>query len=249
MSAKPSKSPKPSPHPNTAKMVPSATSLNATLGRSALQAYIDSPSSFPPSRILSSDESYVAIRDAYPKSSVHLLLLPRSEKYTHKHPFDAFADVSFLSATRAAVAPLVALAASELRRLHGAYSQAESARSAAMAADPPPDALPAGRDWIKEILIGVHAHPSMSNLHVHVLSRDRYSECMKHRKHYNSFTTRFLVPLDDFPLAEDDERRHPGRAGYLEQELKCWRCGKTFGRSFARLKEHLNKEFEDWRKE
>jgi len=230
-------------------MVPSATSLNATLGRSALQAYIDAPASFPTSRVLSYDDDFVVIRDAYPKASVHLLLLPRSSSLTALHPFEAFADAAFLAAVRNAVAPLVTLVASELRRLHGSASRTDAARTAAITAEPPPAALPPGRDWTKDVLLGVHAHPSMSNLHVHVLSRDRYSDCVKHRKHYNSFATPFLVPLADFPLAHDDERRHPGKQGYLASEMRCWRCGVSFGKSFVRLKEHLKEEYEEWRRE
>lgn len=254
MSPKRRKSPdssnaRPRPHPTTAKMVPSAPSLNATLGRSALNAYIDAPASFPTSRVLSYDDDFVVIRDAYPKASVHLLLLPRSGRHTALHPFDAFADATFLAAVRDAVAPIVALVASELRRLHGPASRTDATRTAALTAEPPPAALPPGRDWTKDVLVGVHAHPSMSSLHVHVLSRDRYSDCLKHRKHYNSFATPFLVPLTDFPLAEDDERRQPGRQGYLASELWCWRCGKGFGKWFVRLKEHLKEEYEEWRKE
>jgi len=230
-------------------MVSSAPSLNATLGRSALHAYIEAPASFPTSRVLSYDDDFVVIRDAYPKASVHLLLLPRSSKHTTLHPFDAFADAAFLTSVRDAVTPLVALAASELRRLHGSASLTDAARTAALTAEPPPAALPPGRDWTEDVLVGVHAHPSMSNLHVHVLSRDRYSDCLKHRKHYNSFATPFLVPLAAFPLAQEDERRHPGRQGYLASELRCWRCGKGYGKSFARLKEHLKEEYEVWRRE
>jgi aprataxin len=114
---------------------------------------------------------------------------------------------------------------------------------------PAGDDLPPGRDWEKDVMVGIHAHPSMSHLHVHVLSVDRFSECMKHRKHYNSFATPFFVPLEDFPLAQDDPRRHPGREGYLNSDLKCWRCGRNFGGAFKTLDEHLKEEFEKWKAE
>ena len=87
----------------------------------------------------------------------------------------------------------------------------------------------------------------MNHLHVHVLSKDMVSPCMKHRKHYQTFNTPFFVPLDAFPLAEDDERRHPGHAGYIERKLLCWRCGEDFGNKFAKLKVHLAEEFERWK--
>jgi aprataxin len=72
---------------------------------------------------------------------------------------------------------------------------------------------------------------------------------MKHRKHYNSFATEFFIPIEDFPLAKDDPRRHPSKAGYLDEDMKCWRCGRNFGNKFARLKEHLADEFDAWKKE
>jgi len=166
-----------------------------------------------------------------------------------QHPFDAFEDIEFLARTRTAAAILVKLVASELRRNYSSISKSSAAREAAMQADSPPEVLPEGRDWEKEVLVGVHAHPSMSHLHVHVLSRDRVSECMRHRKHYNSFATPFLVSLEDMPLAKDDVRRHPGREGYLDRDLQCWRCRKNFGRSFAKLKQHLLEEIEEWKRE
>jgi aprataxin len=57
-----------------------------------------------------------------------------------------------------------------------------------------------------------------------------------------------LVPVEDFPLAEDDVRRHPGKEGYLKADFKCWRCGKIFGNQFTHLKTHLEEEFETWKR-
>lgn len=184
----------------------------------------------------------------YPKSSVHLLLLPRDPTKTRFHPFDAFENAEFLAQVRFEAHKLRSLAATELRRMYGKESRLDQARQAALDADPPPDELPDGRDWDKEIMCGVHAVPSMNHLHVHVIAVDRYSERMKHRKHYNSFATPFFVPLDDFPLAEDDVRRGPTRQGYLQRDFVCWRCGKGFGNKFAELKKHLEQEFEQWKK-
>jgi aprataxin len=71
---------------------------------------------------------------------------------------------------------------------------------------------------------------------------------MKHRKHYNSFATPFFVPIEDFPLAPDDERRDPTGQGYLKQDFTCWSCGKDFGNRFVELKKHIEEEFEKWKK-
>ena len=93
---------------------------------------------------------------------------------------------------------------------------------------------------------GIHANPSMSHLHIHVLSKDMVSEPMKKRNHYLSFTTDFLVGLEHFPLAKDDYRR---AYTHFPEEMLCWRCGQNFGNKMSKLKEHLEMEKESWIRE
>ncbi|KAJ0166018.1 Aprataxin-like protein [Colletotrichum tanaceti] len=220
--------------------------------RDGLGAYIEDPSSFPASRVIYHNDDFVAINDLYPKASIHTLLLPRSPKHSLLHPFEAFENAEFLASVQKEVLKLKDLVAKELQRRFGKGSKAEEAREAVLdgRVEPESGALPQGRDWHAEIIAGIHAHPSMNHLHIHVLSRDMYSECMKHRKHYNSFNTPFLIDVADFPLAADDPRRHPGHEGYLmKSSLVCWRCGENFGNQFVRLKEHLAVEFAEWERE
>ncbi|KAI9843923.1 MAG: aprataxin-like protein [Thelocarpon superellum] len=219
------------------------------LGANGLGAYVADPASYPPSRVIYYNADVVAIWDLYPKSSVHTLLLPRSATHTRLHPFDAFADPPFLAMVRVEAEKLKALVSSELRRKYGSLSAQARARDVALEREPPPDVLPVGRDWSASVKVGIHASPSMANLHVHVLSVDRVSRCVRKMPHYNSFATPFFVPLADFPLAEDDVRRHPGREGYLHRDLVCWRCGASFGRKLAALKDHLEEEFVAWQSE
>ena len=195
------------------------------------------------------------------RRSVHLLLLPRAPELQHVHPVAALSqNPAFLAAVRSRVAALRDLVAAELRRQYGADSASDRPYQAALEAqlaspDPlassagrePP--LPAGRNWHDAVVAGVHAHPSMSHLHIHVISIDRHSPCMRHRKHYNSFNTPFFVPLDDFPLPDGDDRWRPDEQGYLRQDMTCWRCGMNFGHRFAALKRHLEDEFDKWRNE
>lgn len=42
---------------------------------------------------------------------------------------------------------------------------------------------------------GFHAVPSMWQLHLHLISLDLDSACLKHKKHFNSFSTPFFVPV------------------------------------------------------
>ncbi|KAH0564980.1 hypothetical protein GP486_001628 [Trichoglossum hirsutum] len=228
---------------------PAAKALHRPFDRrDGLGEYLSDPDSFPPSIVIYHTPKFVVINDRYPKSSVHVLILPRDPSKSLLHPYAAFEDPVFRADTLAEVAKVKTLVSKELRRLYGRFSALDKTREEAMEADTL-DELPHGRDWEKEVISGVHAHPSMNHLHIHVLSVDRVSGCLKHRKHYNSFATPFLVPVEDLPLEKGDPRWHPGREGYLGRSLKCWRCGRDFGDKFQRLKEHLDEELEEWKKE
>ncbi|PYH91701.1 HIT-like protein [Aspergillus ellipticus CBS 707.79] len=239
-----------SPKPKQPKPTPtSSQNAKRAIGgpRDGLGVYIARPDAYPAS-VIYYDEDFVAIHDSFPKSTLHLLLLPRDLQKTRLHPFEAFDDPEFLEKVRKETRKLRKLAAGELRRIHGKYSAQDRQRQEALDVEPPPEELPLGRDWEQEIMCGIHAHPSMNHLHVHVISVDRYSDRLKHRKHYNSFSTPFFVNIDDFPLAKDDPRRDPDRQGYLRRDFVCWRCGKKFGNRFAELKIHLQEEFQEWRR-
>lgn len=247
--------------------------------RDGLGVYIADPASFPASRVVYHNDDFVAINDMYPKSSVHTLLLPRSDRWNRLHPFDVFpswadvhgntnperkpaaqaeaeaeaeAKIQFLASVQSEAHKIKKLVAKELQRRYGKFSAKDSLREAILNGEAdwdPAEPLPEGRDWEKEVRIGIHARPSMNHLHIHVMSREMFSECMKHRKHYNSFNTGFFIDVADFPLREDDKRLHPGAAGFMDSDMRCWRCGKNFGNKFKQLKEHLAGEFEAWKKE
>ncbi|CAK7237637.1 aprataxin-like protein [Sporothrix eucalyptigena] len=253
--------------------------------REALGMYIDNPSAYMGTRQLGStpanadsaltvagqvicyDDHFVSIHDKFPKASVHALLLPRDPDVYKEHPIVLLsrrdeAGEAFRQAVCVEAEKLRTILAGELQRRFGQFSAADAAREAVLRGDAELDGeLPAGRDWSKEVIMGVHARPSMNHVHVHVFSRDMHSEKMRHRKHYNSFTTPFLVQLDEFPLAPDDPRQPFAvrTQGGLSSEtaddagdnrdMKCWRCGRNFGNRFQELKRHLDVEFEAWKKE
>ena len=182
-------------------------------GPDALGAYIADPASAAhKDAVVYYDDDFVAVHDRFPKAAVHCLLLPRTPAYSGEQPLLLFnrcttdaAVGAFLESTKAAAAALARSVAADLQRRFGQYSAQDAARQAVLKGEHSHD-LPEGRDWSKEVLVGVHARPSMAHLHVHVLSRDMHSDKMRHRKHYNSFTTPFFVRLDEFPLAKDDPR-------------------------------------------
>ncbi|PHH72752.1 hypothetical protein CDD80_4275 [Ophiocordyceps camponoti-rufipedis] len=200
-----------------------------------LGTYITNPSSHPPSTIIYHDDNFVALRDRYPKATVHALLLPRDEQLALRHPLEALAHPHVRALFEAELPKLVRLVAMELKRV---LSSAHDHQ------DPHDPSPPPERDWSKEIIAGVHTNPSMRHLHIHVLSRDMHSPALRHRKHYNSFTTPFFVRLDEFPEAAAQQAVRGRR---LRDELVCWRCGRAFGDRFAGLKAHLEDEFGVWR--
>lgn len=244
--------PKPKPTAAGSSSPPFSRGGNPFKDRMGLGAYIADPASFPVSRVIYHHPEFVAINDKFPKATVHTLLLPRSPQHNLLHPFDALADDEFRAKVVAETARLKSLAAEELRRQLGRESKSDAQRQAVLDGTAEADSdgnLPAGRDWSRDIVAGVHAVPSMSHMHIHVLSRDMHSPALKHRKHYNSFNTPFLVPLEDFPLSADDPRRRTRDEQYLQWGMRCWRCGRDFGNRFKQLKEHLETEFQEWKTE
>ena len=234
--------PKPKPQPQEPD---NRSKRTVFAGRDGLAAYTIDPASFPQSRVVYYNDKFVVINDLFPKSVVHLLILPRDPKKQVMRPQEAFDDPAFLADCLEEVEKVRELVASELRRKLGRYSAAEKARNAAMESDELPDELPPGRDWQSEIISGTHANPSMNHLHIHVLSRDLMSECMKKRNHYQSFTTDFFIPMDEYPLAKDDPRRD---YRHFPDDMHCWRCGRNFRNKMANLKNHLAEEFDEWKR-
>ena len=165
--------------------------------------------SYPTSRVLTYSDAPLTLHDLYLKSSIHLLLLSRDPTKNLLHPFIALSDPVFRAQVQAEVSKLKILVAKELKRRFGAESAAGKKREEAL--DKEEGEVPEDRDWSKDVIVGIHAHPSMNHLHLQIPSRDFHSNCIRHRRHYNSFHTLFFIDVEDFPLAVDDRRRHPGR--------------------------------------
>jgi aprataxin len=195
--------------------------------RNGLSEYLHDPEN---SRVLGYNEDFVVIKDLYPKATVHLLILPRDPVKQRQHASEAFKDAAFFVKLKAEAEKWRALAGKELART----------------ICPPTRPIPE-RHWEAEINTGIHSVPSMNHLHIHVISRDMHSPCVRHKKHYNSFTTPFFVKLEEFPLSEEaaDARRKNWHKG----DMICWRCGKNFENKFTALKQHLEKEFDEWKAE
>ncbi|KAK1128726.1 hypothetical protein K0M31_019877 [Melipona bicolor] len=98
-----------------------------------------------------------------------------------------------------------------------------------------------------EFLIGYHAVPSMQRLHLHVISTDFNSPCLKTKYHWNSFTTPFFLHSADIcnQLREKGELKKlksEESAQHLNTPLKCHKCPTT-PKNMPDLKRHLLAHF------
>src|SRR4051812_16810391 len=71
-----------------------------------LGIYLQRPETFPSTRVIYHNEHFVAVNDLYPKSSIHVLLLPRSPAHSAQHPFEALKDPVFLASVQKEVEKL-----------------------------------------------------------------------------------------------------------------------------------------------
>lgn len=155
--------------------------------RDALQAYLDYPEKHK-DLVLFADDDFVIIKDLYPKSTFHYLILPKL--HTHEHPLHVFKEnVDFYRQ----VENYVGKAKEILRRnlIHDNYFKNA-------------DGVEIVNNFVK---VGVHSVPSLRNLHIHLISKDFHSPRLKNRKHYNSFNTDFFVDFDKLRPGYGDESR------------------------------------------
>ncbi|GLC48946.1 hypothetical protein PLESTB_000165900 [Pleodorina starrii] len=91
--------------------------------------------------------------------------------------------------------------------------------------------------------LGFHAVPSMCQVHMHVVSQDFDSPALKNKKHWNSFTTQFFLPLE----VVQHELESRGRLTLIDQnvqhqlegqELRCHGCAKTV-KTMPEIKKHI----------
>nr|XP_025966952.1 aprataxin isoform X2 [Dromaius novaehollandiae] len=92
-----------------------------------------------------------------------------------------------------------------------------------------------------EFRLGYHAIPSMSQLHLHVISQDFDSPAMKTKKHWNSFTTEYFLNSEDVI----EMVRSKGKvmvkehlSDLLRMPLRCHFCKKQLS-TIPQLKVHL----------
>ncbi|XP_051940996.1 aprataxin isoform X1 [Hippocampus zosterae] len=92
---------------------------------------------------------------------------------------------------------------------------------------------------------GYHAIPSMSHVHLHVISQDFDSPYLKNKKHWNSFTTDYFIESQDvIHMLETDGKVtvKEGTSELLKLPLRCHLCRKELP-TIPALKQHLKSHF------
>lgn len=90
--------------------------------------------------------------------------------------------------------------------------------------------------------LGYHAVPSMSHLHLHVISQDFDSPCLKNKKHWNSFTTEYFVDSEDIIKELEKNGKVIKDVSHsqelLKKNLRCHVCKKEMT-TIPALKTHI----------
>uniref|UniRef100_U3J7M8 Aprataxin n=1 Tax=Anas platyrhynchos platyrhynchos TaxID=8840 RepID=U3J7M8_ANAPP len=96
-----------------------------------------------------------------------------------------------------------------------------------------------------EFRLGYHAIPSMSHLHLHVISQDFDSAALKTKKHWNSFTTEYFLNSQDvieMVRSKGKVTVKDHASELLKLPLRCHICKQQLS-TIPQLKEHLRKHW------
>lgn len=167
-----------------------------------------------PDMIVHSDELTVTIRDAYPKAKYHFLVLPKAD-LPHLRSLDR-SHVGLLQ-----------------KMLENGKAVVDEVRAK-------PEASPLPQLTFR---YGYHASPSMTRIHMHVISQDFDSPCLKNKKHWNSFTSDFFLDADKvIGILQSKGKVDLDVKGIYEPmlklPLKCHVCHSEL-QNMPKLKDHL----------
>ncbi|KAM9330086.1 aprataxin [Gastrophryne carolinensis] len=97
----------------------------------------------------------------------------------------------------------------------------------------------------EDFRLGYHAIPSMSHIHLHAISQDFDSPCLKNKKHWNSFTTNYFIDSKDVIEMIRQTGKvavKEGTSELLKLPLRCNVC-KLQQATIPQLKEHLKQHW------
>ncbi|XP_059612453.1 aprataxin-like protein [Phlebotomus argentipes] len=96
---------------------------------------------------------------------------------------------------------------------------------------------------LSDFKMGYHAQPSMKRLHLHVISDDFISPCIKSKHHWNTFTTDFFIPTCRIKTMLETMGRvqrlpESEIKALLKRDLQCHKCSYKAD-NLPNLKNHL----------
>ena len=203
----------------------------------ALLPYIKDPESFPIDEVVFHDDNVVIVSDKFPKSEMHLLIIPKDLNLTKLHPTTGL--------TYKMKDSLEKYVDKSRDIIYDSFFRKYSLLKSNVWFDEMTDYNDKETFIEKFIQVGVHSVPSMSNLHIHVMTKDFHSQKMKNKKHYNSFNTEFFVLWEKLPLQEIPDSKDMETVVVGKSDLICTYCGQNFQNKFSLLKKHLEEEFND----
>ena len=152
-------------------------------------------------KYLYSTERCIVIPDAFPKSTVHFLVIPRDPNLVCLN--------SLTSAHCDLLQHMMEVADTVTNRMKSENADYANLR----------------------YISGFHAIPSLPQLHMHRLSMDLESDRLKNKKHYNTFASYFFLPAEQIladlkahghvTMNQDVDRFHALEKG----DMKCLWCG------------------------
>lgn len=200
------------------------------------------------SSVLFKDDACIIVNDAFPKSFVHCLVMPldlglRSLNDLHyikaSPPPPSSARGTGPSAASSAAGHPTPLGHgfNHLQLLKHMDTTAQSYVAFLKKTDP-------AAYGSRRFITGFHSLPSLPMLHMHLISMDLDSPCLKTKKHYNSFATFFFLTADR--VMEDLERngcvtvnKNVRELEAMEkQEMTCLWCGEPLA-TMAVMKRHV----------
>jgi len=103
----------------------------------------------------------------------------------------------------------------------------------------------AARHTDSQFRMGFHAKPSMLHLHLHLISQEFESVGLKTKRHWNSFTTDFFLPVENV-IAELKElgkvKKKDDLAANIDLPLACHKCDLK-PKNMPELKKHIATHF------
>lgn len=224
--------------------------------------------------VLYRDEACVLVNDAYPKSTVHALILPldpslqslndlngslctsssssfprgrgegrgtREEETSSIAPFSSTSESpsssSSSSCTTSEQSQWTVRPQNHIQLLEHMCRVADSYVQFLQKVEPTKYAN-------RRFITGFHSLPSLPQLHMHLISMDLESPCLKHKKHYNSFSTYFFLTSDRIV---DDLKKNQyitlnqdtsTLAQYEKQAMECLWCGMPL-KDMPSMKRHV----------